>query len=358
MFKNFGLIALIIKISPAVLKLIKSAKFIKVSLAGGSMMAYSYLFTWEFALILLLAIVFHEYGHITGMKKCGMKTKGIYLIPFFGGAAVPEEGFKNRRDETYTALYGPWYGLLLTIPFLIYGVIFESPLAIGLVSFMALINLFNLFPINPLDGGRVLKSFAFSMNNTLGMFVVFSGLLFATGLVYYFHIWLLLIIIVIGSLELFFEWIAFKNPEKQLIEFEEFKIKLVEEDAIFNTIIQNDFSDLDIELQNKYIQIYNLYLKKETKHITEEENNILNEENNISIDDYLKYIEEKYNEYRIEQLTYIKKEHKQKNMNKRQIKKYGLYYILLVITFIGLIFYTSQYEGADLALKFLKDDME
>jgi len=37
MFKNFGLIALIIKISPAVLKLIKSAKFIKVSLAGGSM---------------------------------------------------------------------------------------------------------------------------------------------------------------------------------------------------------------------------------------------------------------------------------------------------------------------------------
>ena len=80
MFKNIGLIAFLIKISPILLKFFKSVKVIKLALASGSMVAYSYLFTWEFAIILLAAIVFHEYGHITGMKKCGIKTKGIYLI--------------------------------------------------------------------------------------------------------------------------------------------------------------------------------------------------------------------------------------------------------------------------------------
>lgn len=307
--KNFGLIALLIKIGPAVLKLIKSAKFIKVALAGGSMAAYSYLFTWEFALILLLAIVFHEYGHTTGMKKCGMKVKGIYLIPFFGGAAVPEEGFKNRRDETYVALYGPFYGLLLTIPFLIYGVIFESPLAIGLVSFMALINLFNLFPINPLDGGRVVKSFAFSMNNMLGMIVVFGGLLFAAGLVYYFQVWLLLIIIAIGGLELFFEWMAFKNPEKQL---EHVTLEYYRKHHYRNPL---EIEESEEEIIRKYEAYYKIKLLQ------------LNDFNQI------------------------------KNMNKEQIKKYGFYYMLLITIFVIEIFYTGQYEGADLALKFIKDDM-
>jgi len=205
MFKNIGLVAFIVKISPILLKFLKSAKMIKIALASGSMLAYSYLFTWEFAVILLGAIVFHEYGHITGMKNCGIKTKGIYLIPFLGGAAVPSESFKSRTQEVYVSLMGPWYGLALLIPFLFYGVVYESSLAVGLASFMALLNLFNLIPINPLDGGRVIKSIAFSLNSTLGIVILSLGLIGAGYLVYIFEIWVLFLVIIIGSLELFFE---------------------------------------------------------------------------------------------------------------------------------------------------------
>jgi len=205
MFKNIGLVAFIVKISPILLKFLKSAKMIKIALASGSMLAYSYLFTWEFAVILLGAIVFHEYGHITGMKNCGIKTKGIYLIPFLGGAAVPSESFKSRTQEVYVSLMGPWYGLALLIPFLFYGVVYESSLAVGLASFMALLNLFNLIPINPLDGGRVIKSIAFSLSSTLGIVILSLGLVGAGYLVYIFEIWVLFLVIIIGSLELFFE---------------------------------------------------------------------------------------------------------------------------------------------------------
>ncbi|NQY94331.1 MAG: site-2 protease family protein [Campylobacteraceae bacterium] len=263
MFKNIGLIAFIFKISPILLKFFKSAKIIKLALAGGSMLAYSYLFTWEFAAILLGAIVFHEYGHITAMKKCGIKTKGIYLIPFLGGAAVPSRSFRSRTEEVYVSLMGPWYGLILLLPFLVYGVIFESSLAIGLASFMALLNLFNLVPISPLDGGRVLKSIAFSLNSNLGIGILSLGLAGAGYLVYLFEIWVLLIVIIIGSIELFFE---IKNKNKLIVD-----------------------------------------------------------------------------------VNY--------NMNAKDILSYTTVYIVTVLIFIGVIYFTADYPGADLALKLIKDDM-
>jgi Zn-dependent protease len=67
------------------LKLFKSAKVIKVLFAAGSLAAYSWLFSIEFAIALICCLVFHEYGHIKAMKYFGLKTKGIYLIPFVGG---------------------------------------------------------------------------------------------------------------------------------------------------------------------------------------------------------------------------------------------------------------------------------
>jgi len=263
MFKNIGLVAFIIKISPIVLKFFKSAKMIKLALASGSMVAYSYMFTWEFALILLGAIVFHEYGHITGMKKCGMKTKGIYLIPFVGGAAVPDKSFETRTEEAYVSLMGPWYGFLLLIPFLFYGIVFESSLAIGLASFMALLNLFNLVPINPLDGGRVVKSIAFSLNSSFGIVILALGIIGAGYLVYLFEIWILLFVIVIGGIELFFE------------------------------------------IMNRRKLTRNVY----------------------------------------------------SNMKTNDIVFYSILYIITVLLFIGVIYFTADYPGADLALKFIKDDM-
>mgnify|MGYP000597257715 FL=1 len=58
---------------------------------------------------------------------------------------------------------GPIWGLVLSIG--VFGLYYvtSNPLFAAASSWMALINLVNLIPINPLDGGRILKSLALSV---------------------------------------------------------------------------------------------------------------------------------------------------------------------------------------------------
>jgi len=92
------------------LKLLKSAKAVKVLLVGASVAAYSWLFSIQFALLIILCLVIHEYGHIRAMKYFGMKTKGIYLIPFVGGAAVGESNLNTRWQNVVISIMGPVFG--------------------------------------------------------------------------------------------------------------------------------------------------------------------------------------------------------------------------------------------------------
>jgi len=95
-------------------KLLKSAKAFKAILAVGSLAAYSWLFSLPFALALIFCLVVHEYGHIRAMKYFGMKTKGIYLIPFFGGAAVSDSKLNTRWQQVVISIMGPTWGLVLS----------------------------------------------------------------------------------------------------------------------------------------------------------------------------------------------------------------------------------------------------
>ncbi|MDF5388005.1 site-2 protease family protein, partial [Vibrio parahaemolyticus] len=99
------------------MKALKSAKVIKVALASASLAAYSWLFSIEFALALIACLVFHEYGHIRAMKYFGMKTKGIYLIPFLGGLALSDEKINTRWQDVVISIMGPFFGLVLSIVF-------------------------------------------------------------------------------------------------------------------------------------------------------------------------------------------------------------------------------------------------
>ena len=78
------------------IKGLKIFKSTKVLFAAGSFATYGFLFSWQFSMVLIITLVFHEYGHLWAMKRFGMRTKGIYLIPFVGGAAVSEEAFRSR----------------------------------------------------------------------------------------------------------------------------------------------------------------------------------------------------------------------------------------------------------------------
>jgi len=188
------------------LKLLKSAKVIKVLFAAGSLAAYSWLFSIEFAIALILCLVFHEYGHIKAMKYFGLKTKGIYLIPFVGGLALSDDKINTRWQDIVISIMGPFFGLILSIACLIGYWLTGFEILAGLAVFNALLNLFNLLPILPLDGGHVLKSIAFSINSKVGLAACILGAVLGVYISYYFGLALLGFLLAIGSIEIIFEY--------------------------------------------------------------------------------------------------------------------------------------------------------
>ncbi|WP_028772016.1 site-2 protease family protein [Shewanella waksmanii] len=188
------------------LKLFKSAKVIKVVLAGASVAAYSWLFSFQFALALIACLVFHEYGHIRAMKYFGMKTKGIYLIPFMGGLALSDEKINTRWQDVVISIMGPTFGLFMSIAALFAYWFTGNIFFAGLATFNALLNLFNLLPILPLDGGHILKSISFSMNSVLGLVACIAGAAIGVFISYSLGLALLGFLLLIGSAEIVFEW--------------------------------------------------------------------------------------------------------------------------------------------------------
>ncbi len=187
-------------------KLLKSAKVIKVLLAGASVAAYSWLFSFQFALALIACLVFHEYGHIRAMKYFGMKTKGIYLIPFMGGLALSDEKINTRWQDVVISIMGPTFGLFMSLASLVAYWITGNIFFAGLATFNALLNLFNLLPILPLDGGHILKSISFSMNSMMGLVACILGAAVGVYISYSLGLALLGFLLLIGSAEIVFEW--------------------------------------------------------------------------------------------------------------------------------------------------------
>ena len=177
----------------------------KLLLALASFAAYTFLFTWQFAVIILGMLVIHEYGHLRCMKHYGMRTRGIYLIPFFGAAAVAEDNFPSRRAEATIALAGPLTGAVLAAGTgLLYFATRNGAFAAA-AAWMALVNLFNLLPVVPLDGGRVVKSITWSIGSRTGLVAVIAGMLLGSVLALAADLWIFVILIPLGLLDYLYD---------------------------------------------------------------------------------------------------------------------------------------------------------
>ncbi len=185
-------------------KLLKVFKSAKILLAGATLATYSFLFTWQFALAVMWAIGVHEMGHVWAMRRTGMKTSGFYFVPLFGGAAIGERAQSQWQDVYITAM-GPSWGLLSAIPpaaiFLATGEAFWA----GVIGFIALVNLFNLLPIYPLDGGRLTNSLVLSVAPGGQIFYLIVAAALVLALTIYMRIYFVAILFAIGVIEIYAE---------------------------------------------------------------------------------------------------------------------------------------------------------
>src|SRR6266851_460248 len=123
----------------------------------------------EAACVIVYAIFVHETGHVLAMKACGIKTSGMYFLPFLGAVAVSKEPARTRAQEWFIAIAGPAFGLLSLAPLLAVAYATGDPQWDAYAAMAALINLFNLLPIGILDGGRIVQAIAFSIAGWLGI---------------------------------------------------------------------------------------------------------------------------------------------------------------------------------------------
>ncbi len=196
------LFPLLVKLQDALITLAKSLFGFKAAGVAASVGIYSLLLSWQMGIALVVFIAIHEYGHLWAMKQCGIRTRGMFFIPGFGAVAVADEKFGSAGNEAYIALMGPVFGLLFFVaPASLYYLYTGEPLYAVIASFTAFINLINLLPVVPLDGGRVLKALAYSPNLGIALGITVGISLVATAIAVPFGYYLIAVMAFVGLWE-------------------------------------------------------------------------------------------------------------------------------------------------------------
>ena len=156
-----------------------------------ALLSFWYLLGWQDALLLGAIVVLHELGHAVAMRMVGVEVQGIYLVPFFGGAAVPKSAYPSEGALGFVALMGPGFSLIPTFGLLTLVSGPDDPQLLKAVSMFAFINGVNLLPIYPLDGGLILNSLLGSLDRRLAFVTGWIGVLAGLGAAFVLKSWLI-----------------------------------------------------------------------------------------------------------------------------------------------------------------------
>ena len=170
-----------------------------------SIAAYALLWGWRFGVGLVLLILIHELGHSLQLRREGIKSGLPIFIPFLGAYIGMKEMPKDAAAEARVGLAGPVLGSLgALVPLALYAATGNDLFrALAFLGFF--INLFNLVPVLPLDGGRAMAAFS--------PWIWVVGLAAFVALAVFFPSPIILIILLLGGFEAYRRFKARKTPE-------------------------------------------------------------------------------------------------------------------------------------------------
>jgi len=180
-------------------------KFAKLAPTALSMVValgfYTLLFGWQFAIGVIALIFVHEMGHVLAGRLLGIPVSLPVFLGPLGAVTFFKRPITDLREEAITAIGGPLLGTLGTIACTFLATSMPRgrlhDLLLALAYFGFAINLFNLLPLNPLDGGRVANAVSVWANVVgLGIAGVLLLLTVAAGIPNPF----LLVILVLGGI--------------------------------------------------------------------------------------------------------------------------------------------------------------
>jgi Zn-dependent protease len=170
-----------------------------------SIVAYALAFGWPFAVGFVLLLFIHEMGHVIQLRREGVEASAPIFIPFLGAVISAKSLGKDAAAEARVGLAGPVLGTIATLVPLAVWLATGSDLWRALAYIGFFINLINLMPVLPLDGGRAMA--------ILGPMIWLAGILIAVAAtVVFLGPFMLLFVLALGGPELYHR---FKNRHSE-----------------------------------------------------------------------------------------------------------------------------------------------
>jgi Zn-dependent protease len=197
---------LLAKFGKAALLLLGKVKFLGTA---GTMLvsiaAYALIWGWKFGVAFVALILVHEMGHVIQLRREGVKASAPMFIPFLGAFVGMKQMPKDAGAEARVGLAGPVLGTVGTLVPLALFLATGNPFwqAVTFIGFF--LNLFNLLPVLPLDGGRAMAAL------TPWMWAVGFLLFIAVAAIYPSPV--MILVILFGGMETWRRWKQRKSPE-------------------------------------------------------------------------------------------------------------------------------------------------
>src|SRR5919107_4694794 len=182
---------------------------LKILTTSGSMLvsvaAYSLIWGWRFALGFVVLLFVHEMGHVIQLRREGIKASAPVFIPFFGAAVWSKSLGDNALAEARVGLAGPVLGSLGAAACIPIAEATGNDFWYALAFTGFFLNLFNLLPVVPLDGGRAMAAMA--------PWMWFAGLLAVLVLAFAFPNPIILLIALLAALETWRRWRSLRRGD-------------------------------------------------------------------------------------------------------------------------------------------------
>lgn len=139
--------------------LLATLKWGKIATTGGTMLLslaiYAMVWGWPYAAGVVVLLFIHEMGHFIAARRCGLNVGAPTFIPFLGAWIELKDQPLDVRTEAYIAFAGPLVGTVGAVAFYLWGRWTDNALLLAIAYAGLFLNLFNLIPISPFDGGRI-----------------------------------------------------------------------------------------------------------------------------------------------------------------------------------------------------------
>ena len=153
-----ALVAFLAKIKAILLFLPKIKLFVTAGSMVVSVLAYTTIWGFSFAVGFVVLILIHELGHVIALRREGIKASAPMFIPFMGAVISSRSLGDNALAEARVGLAGPILGSLGSAACIVVWQVTGHDYWRALAFTGLFLNLFNLLPVVPLDGGRAMAA--------------------------------------------------------------------------------------------------------------------------------------------------------------------------------------------------------